>query len=217
MTDHSVKTSHLHDHLRGLYLILDQQWASRRSLVEILNEAATVGVRLVQYRNKFGSGRDVYQQALLLREAAAKNGIVFILNDRCDLAMAVKADGVHLGQSDLPLVYARSLMGPDRIIGISTHRKEDVLEASSSGADYIGFGPIFPTSTKSDHEPIVGIEGLKDIRTITSLPIFAIGGVTSESVERLLSAGADGVAVASAILGESNSQAAVKSFMRYLS
>ena len=186
--------------LNGLYLILDERWASHCSLPEVLREAGQAGVKLVQYRNKTGSMKQAYEVASLLRNIAKEFGMLFVVNDRCDLAMAVEADGVHLGQTDLPLSLARRVVRNAMLIGVSTHNPEQVRMATEEGADYLGFGPIFPTSTKSHHDPVVGLQGLKYIRGLTSLPVFAIGGITPDSVSELCQAGANGVAVASGIL-----------------
>jgi len=185
-------------------------------MVDIVRVSAAQGLQIVQYRNKIGSMQEAYREALLLRAVAADHQVLFIVNDRCDLALAVDADGVHLGQSDLSLNLARRLMGPDRLIGISTHQPEEVLEATAGGADYIGFGPMYPTKTKSHHGVVVGIEGLKKARSLTSLPIFAIGGITPESVKNIMAAGASGVAVASAVLNAPDCEASVRAFMQSL-
>ena len=192
--------SSIRDRLKGLYVILDERWATTCSLVEVLTQVGEAGVNLIQYRNKAGAIQEAYGQAVKLREVASKYGILFIVNDRCDLALAVEADGVHLGQSDLPLDKARNLMGADRLIGVSPHRREEVQNACSGGADYLGFGPIYGTTTKTDHEPLVGLDGLRSVRALTSLPIFAIGGITPTGVNDVILSGANGVAVASAIL-----------------
>lgn len=199
--------------LSGLYLILDDTSAGGRSLVSVLREAAGAGARLFQYRNKLGSGAEAYRQALALRRAAADAGALFLVNDRCDLALAVEADGVHLGQQDLPLEMARRLLGPGRIVGVSTHRPEQVLEADRGGADYIGFGPVYAPRSKTDHDPVVGLEGLRAVRPLTRVPIFAIGGIGPEQVEAVRSAGADGVAVISAVLGAPDIAGAVQGLL----
>ena len=199
--------------LNGLYLILDERWSSRCSLPEVLREAGQAGVKLVQYRNKTGSMKQAYEVASQLRNIANECGMLFIANDRCDLAMAVEADGVHLGQTDLPLPLARHLVGDAMLIGVSTHTPEQVRTATSEGADYLGFGPIFPTCTKSHHDPVVGLQGMQHIRGLTPLPVFAIGGITSDSVPGLCQAGANGVAVASGILDAVDQQQA---FTQYL-
>ena len=143
--------------------------------------------------------REACREAVLLRQAAADAGALFMVNDRCDLALAVEADGVHLGQQDLPIRMARAILGSDKLIGISTHTDAQVTAATASGADYLGFGPIFSPGSKRDHDPVVGIVGLRRIRRLTSLPVFAIGGVVLEHVPAIIGAGANGVAVISAI------------------
>ena len=163
--------------LRGLYVILDPDAAGGRALTDILAAAADGGARLFQYRNKRASMKEAYRQALALRRTAADAGVTFIVNDRCDLALAVDADGVHLGQDDLPVQDARMLMGKEKLIGLSTHNEAQVRAAAKTDADYLGFGPIFTPGSKQDHDPVVGIDGLKKIRTFTALPIFAIGEI----------------------------------------
>lgn len=175
-------------------------------------EAVEAGARLFQYRDKASSAGEAYRRAVQLRRLAADAGALFLVNDRCDLALAVEADGAHLGQRDLPLTLARAILGSEKIIGVSAHRPEDVIEAAKAGADYIGYGPVFPTGSKPDHEPVVGVSGLRRIRPLTSLPVFAIGGITLETVDAVVAAGADGVAVISAILESRDIGAAVREF-----
>ena len=196
-----------------LYIILDPSVCPDRPLVEVLMIAAEAGASLFQYRNKTASMKAAYEEALVLRRAAAQAGVLFIVNDRCDLALAVDADGVHLGQGDLPLDMARKVMGPDKLIGISTHNVDQVMEATGGKPDYLGFGPIFKPGSKEDHDPLVGLEGLRTIRSFTALPVFAIGGVQSEQVQAVMQAGADGVAVISAILKATDIREAVRSFL----
>ena len=202
-----------HHSLSGLYIILDPSVCPARSLVEVLRTAAEAGALLFQYRNKTASMKDAYVEALALRQAAAKAGVLFIVNDRCDLALAVDADGVHLGQGDLPLDLARKVMGQNKLIGISTHTSPQVLEANVGKPDYLGFGPIYKPGSKQDHDPVVGLEGLRSIRSLTSLPVFAIGGIQADQVGEVMRAGARGVAVISAILKASDISAAVKGFL----
>jgi thiamine-phosphate pyrophosphorylase len=199
--------------LSGLYVILDPSVSLARPLVEVMRTAAEAGAVLFQYRNKTASMKDAYMEALTLRDAAAKAGVLFIVNDRCDLAMAVDADGVHLGQQDLPLDLARKLMGPKKLIGISTHNADQVREATAGKPDYLGFGPIFTPGSKQDHAPVVGLEGLRMIRSLTALPVFAIGGIHIDQVDEVMRAGADGVAVISAILQAPDVGHAVSSFL----
>lgn len=199
--------------LAGLYVILDPSVSPRRSLVDILDEAAGAGATVFQYRNKSASMREAYIEATALRKIAAARGVTFIVNDRCDLALAVEADGVHLGQGDLPYGDARTIMGAGKLIGLSTHNPDQVREADRLRPNYIGFGPIFKPTSKHDHDPVVGVQGLKDIRPLTSLPIFAIGGITLENVGDILQAGANGVAVISAIVGAPDVRHAVTGFV----
>ena len=199
--------------LSGLYIILDPSVCPDRPLVEVLTVSAKAGATLFQYRNKTASMKDAYVEALALRQAAVKAGVLFIVNDRCDLALAVDADGVHLGQEDLPLDMARKVMGQDKLIGISTHNVDQVIKASAGKPDYLGFGPIFKPGSKQDHDPLVGLEGLQTMRSFTALPVFAIGGIQIEQVQAVLHAGADGVAVISAILKATDIREAVRSFL----
>ncbi len=199
--------------LHGVYIIVDPHLVRRLTLVEALKEAAAGGARLFQYRDKTAPGRDLYHQAEQLRQAAHDVGATFIVNDRCDVALAVEAEGVHLGQGDLPLSLAKAVMGPNQLIGISTHTPEQVREATAGGADYVGFGPIFPTASKADHEPVVGVEGLREARLLTSLPMFAIGGITVASAEGIMHAGADGIAVMSAVWAAPDIATAVHVFI----
>jgi thiamine-phosphate pyrophosphorylase len=203
--------------LAGLYIILDPSVCTDRPLVDVLKLSATAGAKIVQYRNKTASMNAAYTEALSLRRIAQELGVIFIVNDRCDLALAVDADGVHLGQGDLPLHLARKVMGPDKLIGISTHNREQVIAATAGQPDYLGFGPIFTPGSKLDHDPVVGIVGLKAIRQLTPLPIFAIGGITLNNAEDVIRAGANGVAVISAVLKASDVAQAVNDFVLRLS
>jgi len=199
--------------LSGLYIILDPSVSPARPLVDVLMDAAEAGASLFQYRNKTASMKEAYAEAVVLRQAAAKAGVLFIVNDRCDLALAVDADGVHLGQGDLPLDLARKVMGPDKLIGISTHNSDQVREATAGKPDYLGFGPIFKPGSKQDHDPVVGLEGLRAMRRLTSLPIFAIGGIQIDQAREVMRAGANGVAVISAILKAPDISRAVNAFL----
>lgn len=194
--------------------MLDPSVRPDRPLVDVLRKAAALGVRLFQYRDKQASMKAAYTQALALRQAATEAGVCLIINDRCDLALAVNADGVHLGQDDLPVADARRILGPDALIGLSTHGPEQVRQAARLKPDYIGFGPIFSTTTKADHDPVVGLDGLRAARALTTMPMFAIGGITADNVEDIVAAGANGVAVISAILKAPDLEQAIKTFQR---
>jgi thiamine-phosphate pyrophosphorylase len=198
--------------LAGLYVILDPSVRPDRPLIEVLDGAAAGGVRIFQYRNKTTSMKDALAEARRLRGRARELNVLFFINDRCDLALAVDADGVHLGQSDLPYAKARQILGQQKYIGLSTHNDEQVKSAEQLAPDYIGFGPIFTPASKTDHDPVVGLEGLKHIRALTSLPVFAIGGIQTHHVRPLMDAGANGIAVISAVCGASDITAAAKKF-----
>lgn len=199
--------------ISGLYVILDPSICPERPLRDALVLSAKAGAKIFQYRNKTASMKEAYAEALPLRQAAADLGVLFIVNDRCDLALAVDADGVHLGQEDLPYAEARKVMGPKKIIGLSTHNADQVREADRLKPDYIGFGPIFKPGSKQDHDPIVGVSGLRTIRSLTPLPIFAIGGITLDQVEEVIRAGANGIAVISAVLKAPDIKQAVSDFL----
>ncbi|MBA3753710.1 MAG: thiamine phosphate synthase [Nitrospira sp.] len=194
--------------------MLDPAVRSDRPLSDLLRDAASHGIRLFQYRDKAATMNEAYLRARALRQAASEVGALLIVNDRCDLALAVEADGVHLGQEDLPITYARRLLGPDKIIGLSTHNPAQVRQALAGQPDYVAFGPVFRTLSKVDHEPVVGLEGLREVRTLTALPMFAIGGITADSTGEVVAAGADGVAVISAILTASDMGSAIRNFQR---
>lgn len=202
--------------LQGLYVILDPALYTAGSLVDLLKEAADHGARLFQYRDKTATMKDAYRLGLALKQASADAGALLIVNDRCDLALAIDADGAHVGQTDLPLEHARQLLGDRKILGISTHTPGQLTAAVAGRPDYIAYGPIFSTRTKSDHAAVVGVEGLRAVRQLSSLPLFAIGGISVESVAAIREAGADGVAVISAISHAPNIGTAVEDFVRRL-
>jgi thiamine-phosphate pyrophosphorylase len=199
--------------LAGLYVILDPTVRPDRPLLEVLEDAAACGVRIFQYRNKTASMRQAYDEAGRLGRRARDLDLLFLINDRCDLALAIDADGVHLGQADLPYDHARRLLGPEKCIGLSTHTAVQVKEADRLGPDYIGFGPIYTPAAKPDHEPVVGLQGLLAIRPLTSLPVFAIGGLQADHVRPVMDAGANGIAVISAVVGAPDVRAAAAQFI----
>jgi thiamine-phosphate pyrophosphorylase len=185
----------------GLTLILDHNLLEGRSLTDVAARAMAGGVKSLQYRAKNLSKREAYFNALQLRELSRLNGVTFLINDWVDLTLVVEADGVHLGQEDLPLAAARSLLGSDRLIGISAHTLEQAKEAEAGGADYLGIGPIFPSTTKQDRPPL-GCEALRQFRRHVRIPIVAIGGISPLNVRQVMTTRVDGVAVVSAILSQ---------------
>ena len=159
-----------------------------------------MGVRAFQLRVKTPDTGVMYDLASKLAPMIHAAGGLFIVNDRCDVALAVGADGVHLGQDDLPLAEARALVGSRMLIGISTHTLAQAIGSETEGADYIGFGPIFPTRTKSHPEPVVGIEQLREVCARVRLPVVAIGGIHAANIRAVADAGANAAAVLSAVL-----------------
>lgn len=196
--------------IQYLYLILDQQY-TKKDIVTVAIEAVEAGVDIIQYREKVLPKKGALAIAKRLREVTKKAGVIFIVNDDPALSLAVDADGVHLGQEDIPVEVARKILGKDKVIGISTHNDQEVLEANSLGVDYIGFGPIFHSNTKMVTSPH-GIDGIKRIKGSISVPIIAIGGINQENVADVIMAGADGVAVISAITSAPDVKKAIGEF-----
>lgn len=182
-----------------VYAITDRQMTGLTHAEQVRRLAAG-GIRLVQLRDKTASPREFYRAAADAVDVAAEWGVQLIINDRVDIALAVGAAGVHVGQDDLPPEKARALLGPGRIVGVSTHSLEQALMADRLPVDYIAIGPIFPTTTKSDHEPVVGLELIRTLRPLIHKPLVAIGGITLETAPQVIGAGADAVAVISDLL-----------------
>ena len=185
-------------YLGGLCFITDRK-ACRLLCEEMTLKVLRNGVKWVQYRDKEKSRRGIYEEAIILRKLTEEFNAVFIVNDYADIALAVDADGVHLGQDDLPVREARKIMGKDKIIGISTHNLKQAIEAEKEGADYIGLGPVFHTLTKDAGVP-KGTDMLRDMKGQVHIPVVAIGGINIENIRSVLDTGVDAVSVASAIL-----------------
>jgi thiamine-phosphate pyrophosphorylase len=186
--------------LPPLYVILDPEQTRGRAAETVLHELLAGGVSILQLRVKAMAPSDFFELAKRARAKTRAHGCKLIINDRVDIVLACDADGVHLGQDDLPLAAGRKLMG-NKIVGISTHDIEQAREAERNGADYIGFGPMFGTSTKNTGFAPRGIEMLRQIRTGVKLPIVAIGGINEQNVRQVWQAGADSAAIISDILG----------------
>lgn len=181
-----------------LYAILDPAASGGRDLVAVLRAVVAGGGRIVQLRDKSSPIRTLLPLARELRSLARDLGVTFIVNDRLDLALAVEADGLHVGQDDLPAAVARRLLGAGRILGVSSHSLDEAIRAEALGADYVAFGSIFPTRTKSEFT-LVGLDLLRQVRQNITKPLVAIGGITLENVREVIRAGADGAAVIGAI------------------
>jgi thiamine-phosphate pyrophosphorylase len=188
----------------SLYLVTDRRFIGDKPLKQAVEEAIIGGVTLVQIREKTASTREFYKIALEVRSVTSKYKVPLIINDRLDIAQAINADGVHLGQSDMPLYEARKILGKDKIIGISVGNVEEAISAQKGGADYLGIGTIFNTGTKKDIDMPIGIDGLQKIYSSINIPAVAIGGINQNNFKDVLSTGVDGISVISAILGKDN-------------
>ncbi|MBA7569356.1 Thiamine-phosphate synthase [subsurface metagenome] len=194
--------------ISGLYVIIDTQALKGRSHIEVASQAIRGGAKTVQLRDKLRSKKELLPVAQQLRNLCIEHNVLFIINDYLDLALASDADGLHLGQDDLPIKVARKLLPMDKILGCSTTTVDQAITAESEGADYIAAGSIYPTSSKATAK-VVGLERLLQIRQAISLPLVAIGGITKDNAAEVLAAGVDSVAVISAILqAESPEEAA---------
>ncbi|NOZ70289.1 MAG: thiamine phosphate synthase [Deferribacteres bacterium] len=169
------------------------------SHIRTARRAMAAGIRMIQLREKQMSRKDIYREALSIRSLTLQHKTTFIINDYIDIAMAVNADGVHLGQDDMPVEEARRIMGRKKLIGVSTHSLKQAVAAQEAGADYIGFGPVSYTATKDAGRP-KGLNALRKIKSRINIPVVAIGGITPENVGDVLASGADAVAVISGIL-----------------
>jgi thiamine-phosphate pyrophosphorylase len=192
----------------SLYLVTDRGLSRGRSSLEIVSAAVQGGVTVVQLREKDCSTRDFIEQALTIKEFLKDRGVPMIINDRIDVAQAVKADGVHLGQSDMPLAVAKKILEDSMIIGISAESLQDAVEAEKGGADYLGVSPIYATPTKTDTAAPLGLAGLREIHKAVRLPLVGIGGLNRDNAAEVIRSGADGVAVVSAIVAADDPQAA---------
>jgi thiamine-phosphate pyrophosphorylase len=196
-----------------LCLVTDRALAGGRSVVDVALAAARGGATMVQLREKDATTRAFVEQARALKAALAPFGVPLAINDRLDVALAVDADGLHVGQDDMPVDEARRLMGPGKFIGLSITAVDQVLRPDAQAADYLGVGPIYAQLTKADAAAPLGVEGLRRIRSLTQKPIVAIGGLTPDNSAAVLAAGADGLAVVSAIVTAADPEAAARKFV----
>jgi thiamine-phosphate pyrophosphorylase len=192
----------------SLYLVTDRGLSRGRSNIEIVTAAVRGGATVVQLREKDCSTREFIEQGLTIKKFLKDHSVPLIINDRVDVAQAIKADGVHLGQTDMPLGLAKKILGESMIIGISAESVQDAIEAEKGGADYLGVSPIYATPTKSDTAPALGLEGLKEIRKAVRLPLVGIGGLNTKTAAEVIRNGADGVAVVSAIVAADDPETA---------
>ncbi len=200
-----------------LYLITDRKlFADSGEMFAAVEEALKAGVKAVQLREKDLATRELLDMAYRMRELTARYNARLFINDRADIAMCVNADGVHLGQSSMPVYAARKVVGDKFMIGVSTHNLDEALTAEREGADFITFGPIYRTPSKLKYGRPVGIESLKIVAEKVSIPVFGIGGIKPDNVKEVVNAGAHGAALISGILGEHDVRKAAGNYLKIL-
>ena len=203
-----------------LYAIIDAALLKKTSELSFVEMMAESGVELLQYRNKRASSRELFEASQSISATLsrlAKPGLYkprFIVNDRADIAVLANAQGVHVGQQDLNVEEARAIVGPDNLVGVSTHSLEQLDAADKTSADYIAFGPIFPTSSKENPDPVVGLDLLREARQHTLKPIVAIGAITLQRAAEVFRAGADSLAVARDLIASENPAARAQLFLK---
>ncbi|OGO53435.1 MAG: thiamine-phosphate diphosphorylase [Chloroflexi bacterium RBG_16_68_14] len=195
--------------VRGLYVIIDPEACVGRDPVEVARLALEGGASMLQWRDKRRDKGEQLAQARAVRELCARHGALFIANDHVDLALVLRADGVHLGQKDLPVEAVRPLAPPEFLIGVSTNNAEEARRAQAGGASYVAVGSIFPTGSKETTRP-ASPERLREVKAAVTLPVVAIGGINASNIDEVLAAGADAVAVISAVCGAADLRAAAR-------
>ena len=199
-----------------LYLITDRLQTVTRSLLEVVEEALAGGVKAVQLREKELTSRELYELAFDMKKLTSKYGARLLINDRIDIALAVDADGVHLGSNSIPIYRARKLLGSNRLIGVSCHNQVNAIIAQEKGADFITFGPVFYTASKAKYGKPVGIDKLESVAQLLNIPVFAIGGVDAANTREVLAAGAAGIALISAIMAAREPRQAAQTLLSLL-
>ena len=194
-----------------LYLVTDEAAKCRHSLLETVQRAVDGGVTIVHYRSTNPDAGTCYREALPIRDFLASRGVPFIVNNRIDLALALDADGVHIGQRDLPVPAVRAMIGPDRILGLSVSNADQLRAVDAALVDYLGMGPVFPTISKLNAPPVLGVDGFAALASQSPLPVVAIGGLDAERARLVRATGAaSGIAVVSAICGAEDPEAAAR-------
>ena len=200
----------------SLYVLTDEHLSRGKSHVELARLAAEGGADVIQLRDKHLESRQLYETALEISKICRQHDVLFIVNDRVDIALAAKADGVHVGQGDIPAAVLRKFVPPDFIIGVSAGTAEEALRAEKDGADYVALSPVFDTSSKDDAGSGRGIEELKKMKQAVSIPVLAIGGINKDNIKEVIAAGADGAAVISAVVSQEDVTAAAASLKRVI-
>ena len=193
-----------------IYLVTDRAFSKGRITLEIVEAAVAGGVSAVQLREKYLETREFYEEGLRIRDFLRSSRVPLIINDRVDVALALDADGVHLGQSDMPVNIARRILGPDRVIGLSVEKLADINDGAVAHANYLGISPVFLTSTKPELDTSWGLEGIRVARSLTDLPLVAIGSIKQENAAAVIRAGADCVAVVTAIVSADDPSVATR-------
>lgn len=196
----------------GLYFITDSR-LTRKNVIADVKAAVKGGVKIVQYREKEASAQKMINEAREIKELCKKNNVLFLVNDRLDIALAVDADGVHLGHEDAPYQYSRRLLGKNKIIGLSAHSFKDALKNQKLGADYTGIGPIYCTTTKKDAKAPIGLEPIKQLKARLKIPFVAIGGINEANIDDVLEAGAKNIAMISGIVAKEDVEKAVRNLV----
>lgn len=199
-----------------LYAIIDPAQTGDIAPLSVAESLLSSGVRLIQYRGKTDTSRRMFEVCCAMAERVCQAGGTFIVNDRADLARLSRADGVHVGQDDLTVEQARGILLPEQRVGVSTHTRAQMEEAAATSADYIAFGPIFPTGSKEHPDPVVGLEQLREMRKLTRKPLVAIGGITLDNAASVIDAGADSVAVIHDLLAAENIGERARKFLKTL-
>ncbi|MEA3375167.1 MAG: thiamine phosphate synthase [Chloroflexota bacterium] len=194
----------------SLYVITDRGAAGGRPLTDVVRAVLAGGATVIQLREKHAGAREIIEVGQALHRITREASIPLIVNDRVDIALALEAEGVHVGQDDMPAALARDLMGPDRILGVSAGTVEEALQAEGDGADYLGVGDIYGTPTKPDAGVPIGIQRLRGIAEAVSIPVVGIGGINADNATAVIEAGAAGVAVISAVVGATDPEAAAR-------
>ncbi|WP_407356535.1 thiamine phosphate synthase [Methanolobus sp. WCC5] len=197
--------------MKGFYFITDANLSLAGSRSDV-RAAAKAGAKIIQYRRKEGTTASLYKEARELKSLC--KDAKFIVNDRVDIALAIDADGVHVGRDDLPVKVVRYLLGPDKILGVTVRDLEEAVQAEKEGADYLGVGPVYYTSTKKDAGPPAGIQLIRNVRNVCRLPVVAIGGITLENADEVIKAGADMICAVSATVAEPDVGKAVSDFQK---
>jgi thiamine-phosphate pyrophosphorylase len=198
----------------GFYLVTDSRLLGDRALLQIVSAAVDGGAKVVQYRDKDASTRCMVETAWAMVRLCREKGVCLLVNDRVDVALAVDADGVHVGQEDMPAGLARRLIGPDRLLGVSVHDTAEINQAERDGADYVSLSPIFATPTKPDHQEPLGLDGIRRLAAASRLPVVAIGGIHRNNAAQVIRAGAVGICVVSAIIAAADPEEAARELRR---